>query len=141
MRTKSSRTHLRVRGPRTGTQIIEQHACLRRRQRPGKPGTCARARIGRQRELGNKEESAAGLANRSVHPSGLVRKHAVSQDAFQQPIRHGLVVTRLGADQRHDPAADFGDTLMVDVDACRCGTLQECNHGAENSASAAQNAV
>src|SRR5690349_13921571 len=90
--------------PRPIEKVIKELArnigrCRRAEARPR-----SLARVRRQRELRDEQETSANRTEGSIHPAFTIRKHAISQHTLEEPVRRGLVIASGHPDQGQDAA-------------------------------------
>ncbi len=97
--TKTPARHGRMRLLRLLQKMLKQPFSFFRRSSGGKSRARAFAGICRQRELGNQQQPAPDISQAAVHFTGIIRKYAIAEHAFQQPVRTLLTIITLHADE------------------------------------------
>jgi len=109
-------------------QVREQPGAVLRRGCIRETGAPTLARVRRQGELGHQQQTATGFVQAQVHLSSLVFENPIPEQAIEQAIAAGPVVTLLDPDQDQQPGADPGDTAIIHDDLCPGHTLKQTDH-------------
>lgn len=129
MGTKPARFHpWRVIFTTDVDKSIEPAFSLVRRCGAGEARPHARTGIGRQGELADQQQAAAGVAQRPVHLPGLVGEHPVTQQALGHAPQLGLGIARFHAHQRQQARTNLADRFVIDVDGSLADTLDKDEH-------------
>jgi hypothetical protein len=85
--------------------FIESHSqLLRRRINKARPPTLPT--IAEQRELANHQHPAADIGQRQIHLSGVIFKHAQTNDFLRQPANLGVAILMPDSQEHDEPAAN-----------------------------------
>jgi hypothetical protein len=88
----------------------------------------ALAGIGVQSELGDGENRAPCIEDRTIHSALVVREDAQRRDLVREPARVALPVPDRDPEEHQQAGSDLADDLSVDPYACARDALEECSH-------------
>src|SRR2546427_668428 len=130
---EAARGDFRVQGARPLDDLVVQALALGRWRGAREAGAVAAAGVGRQRELADDEQAAAGalpvqVLHAAVHLARVVGKDAQLEHLGQQLVGFGLGVAALCADQGQQAGAYAAGDLAVDFHAGLFHALQDADH-------------